>query len=65
MERIRLEQSICFIHYLTGKTAKLSSLSIAALFSASILSRLKVLAYLRLMETTCSFTGKNSLVDGI
>lgn len=54
MERVRLEQSICFIHYLTGKPAKLSSLSIAALFVASILSRVEVLAYLRLMTLALS-----------
>lgn len=62
MKRIRLEQSIFFIHCLIGNTAKVSSLLLLLYFQHPLfLSYLKVYFYLRLVETTCSFTGRNFL----
>lgn len=60
MKRIRLEQPIFFIHCLIGNTAKVSSLLLLLYFQLPLfLSYLKVHFYLRLVETTCPFTGKN------
>lgn len=60
MKRIRLEQPIFFIHCLIGNTAKVSSLLLLLYFQLPLfLSYLKVHFYLRLVETTRSFTGKN------